>query len=134
MLNEEVDIVIREDEDIEIRRLKDLKVAYRADFDELKQLKSEVQYCQKLVDQCRQRLIQEFDNWYAESFLTGAEGEPQSSRDAGIGSQPGVAPPRGAEMAAIFEDEHEKFDRLQKALLLENPDSASFYNAKMRTQ
>ena len=32
------------------------------------------------------------------------------------------------------EDEQEKFDRLQMALLLENPDSAAFYNAKMRTQ
>ena len=58
MLNEEGDIIISEDEYLEICRLKDLKVAYRSDFDELKQLKSEVQYCQKLVDQCRQRLIQ----------------------------------------------------------------------------
>ena len=32
------------------------------------------------------------------------------------------------------EDEQEKIDRLQMALLLENPDSAAFYNAKMRTQ
>lgn len=58
MLNEEGDIIISEEEYLQICRLKDLKVAYRSDFDELKQLKSEVQYCQKLVDQCRQRLIQ----------------------------------------------------------------------------
>ena len=32
------------------------------------------------------------------------------------------------------EDEQEKFERLQMALLMENPDSAAFYNAKMRTQ
>ena len=31
------------------------------------------------------------------------------------------------------EDEGEKFERLQSQLLLENPDSAAFYNAKMRT-
>ena len=31
---------------------------YRESYDELKTLKAEVQYCQKLVDQCRQRLIQ----------------------------------------------------------------------------
>lgn len=56
--NEDGDIVISEDEFLEIKRLKDLKQAYRTDFDELKNLKAEVQYCQKLVDQCRQRLIQ----------------------------------------------------------------------------
>ena len=33
-----------------------------------------------------------------------------------------------------LEDEQEKIDRLQMELLLENPDSAAFYNAKMRTQ
>lgn len=32
------------------------------------------------------------------------------------------------------EDEGEKFDRLQMELLMNNPDSAAFYNAKMRTQ
>ena len=31
---------------------------YRESYDELKTMKAEVQYCQKLVDQCRQRLIQ----------------------------------------------------------------------------
>lgn len=56
--NEDGDIVISEEEFLEIKRLKDLKQAYRNDFDELKNLKAEVQYCQRLVDQCRQRLIQ----------------------------------------------------------------------------
>jgi len=32
------------------------------------------------------------------------------------------------------EDEQEKFDRLQMELLMNNPDSAAFYNAQMRTQ
>jgi len=58
MYNEEGDIIISEEEYIVIRRLKELKAAYRTDYDELKQLKSEVQYCQRLVDQSRQRLIQ----------------------------------------------------------------------------
>ena len=58
MMNEEGDVIISEDEYLEIKRIKDLKAIYRTDFEELKQLKTEVQYCQKLVDQCRQRLIQ----------------------------------------------------------------------------
>ena len=56
--NEDGDLIITENEYLEIKRLKELKAVYRNDFDEFKNLKSEVQYCQKLVDQCRQRLIQ----------------------------------------------------------------------------
>jgi len=56
--NEDGDVVISEEEFLEIKRLKDLKSTYRTDHDELKNLKAEVQYCQRLVDQCRQRLIQ----------------------------------------------------------------------------
>jgi hypothetical protein len=33
-------------------------------------VKSEVQYCQKLVDQCRQKLLAEFDKWYSICYLT----------------------------------------------------------------
>ena len=33
-----------------------------------------------------------------------------------------------------LEDEQEKFNRLQMSLLLENPDSAAFYNARMQTE
>ena len=56
-LNEDGDLIISEEEYMEIRRLKDLKLAYRAHFDELKNLKSEVMYCQRLVEQTRRRLI-----------------------------------------------------------------------------
>ena len=45
------------------QELKDLKAKYRSGFEEVKAIKSEVQYCQKLVDQCRERLITEFDVW-----------------------------------------------------------------------
>ncbi|XP_053385895.1 kinesin-like protein KIF9 isoform X1 [Mercenaria mercenaria] len=126
--NEDGDIVISEDEFMEIKRLKDLKQTYRNDFDELKNLKAEVQYCQRLVDQCRQRLIQEFDNWYAESFLNQSD-EPQTSVAAGHGIRPGIFIPYNPN---VLEDEQEKFDRLQMELLMNDPESAAFYNAKMR--
>lgn len=32
------------------------------------------------------------------------------------------------------EDEQEKFDRLQMELLMNNPESAAFHNAQMRTE
>ena len=57
MHNDDGDIIITEEEFFEIQKLKDLKVTYRNYFDELKTLKTQVQYCQKLVDQCRQRLL-----------------------------------------------------------------------------
>ena len=58
ILNEDGDIIISEEEFLEIQRLKDLKTNYRTKYDELHNLKSEITYCQKLVDQCRLRLIQ----------------------------------------------------------------------------
>nr|XP_054754258.1 kinesin-like protein KIF9 [Lytechinus pictus] len=123
-VNEEGEMVISEEEFQMIRKLKELKASYRSDYDELRQIKSELQYCQKLVDQCRQRLVTEFDSWYSECFLTTEEG--QSSAAAGVGARPGT-------QYDMPEDEGEKFERLQSELLMENPDSASFYNAKMRT-
>ncbi|KAL3854393.1 hypothetical protein ACJMK2_013664 [Sinanodonta woodiana] len=130
--NEDGDVVIGEDEFVEIKKLKDLKQKYRTDFEDLKMLKAEVQYCQKLVDQCRQRLIQEFDNWYAENFLNQVDEGQQSSMAAGYGIRPGVFIPFNPN--ALPEDEQEKFDRLQTELLMHDPDSAAYYNAKLRTE
>ncbi|XP_046327027.1 kinesin-like protein KIF9 isoform X1 [Haliotis rufescens] len=128
--NEDGDIIISEAEFLEIQVLKELKQKYKTDYDELKRLKAEVQYCQKLVDQCRQRLIQEFDTWYNESFVS--QGDDQhTSVQAGHGVRPGSIIPFNPN--AMPEDEQEKFDRLQMELLMNNPESAAFYNAQMRT-
>lgn len=27
-------------------------------------------YCQKILDQCRQRLVHDFDEWYSETYLS----------------------------------------------------------------
>ncbi|XP_059167044.1 kinesin-like protein KIF9 isoform X2 [Physella acuta] len=129
ILNEDGDIIITEEEFNEIQRLKELKANYRKKYDELHNLKSEVVYCQKLVDQCRLRLIQEFDNWYSESFLGPTE-ENQTSVNAGIGVKQGLTLPV---TSLTTEDEQEKFERLQLELMMNNPESAAYYNAKMRT-
>ncbi|CAD5115830.1 DgyrCDS4768 [Dimorphilus gyrociliatus] len=50
--------IISEEEYNELNRLKGLKNSYKTDFEELKNLKTEVAYCQKQVDLCRQKLIQ----------------------------------------------------------------------------
>ena len=58
MYNDDGDIIISEEEFLEINRLKDLQSSYKTDYEELKNLKKEAQYCQQLVDQCRQKLVQ----------------------------------------------------------------------------
>ncbi|XP_074641971.1 kinesin-like protein KIF9 [Tubulanus polymorphus] len=126
LLNDDGEIIITEEEFLEIKKLKELKHQYKSDYAELKDLKTEVQYCQKLVDQCRQKLIQEFDNWYSESFLDNPD--IQTSAEHGFGTRSGILP------QTMMEDDGEKFDRLQMELMMENPDSVPYYNAKMRTQ
>uniref|UniRef100_A0A2C9KB79 Kinesin-like protein n=1 Tax=Biomphalaria glabrata TaxID=6526 RepID=A0A2C9KB79_BIOGL len=129
LLNEDGDIIISEEEFIEIQHLKDLKIIYRSKYDELHNLKSEVIYCQKLVDQCRLKLIQEFDNWYSESFL-GLNDENQTSLNVGLGAKLGVTLPI---TSIADEDEQEKFERMQMEMMMNNPESAAYYNAKIKT-
>lgn len=130
-VNEDGETVIDEEEFLLISQLKKLKQQYRIDYEEMRNVKSEVEYCQKLVDQCRQRLVQEFDAWYSDSFLGGPV---TTSASVGFGTRPGIHPPARLQLTtrqANLEDEQEKFDRLQQQVLMENPDSAAFYNAKL---
>ena len=113
---DEGQVVIDEDEYELLRKVKDLKLRYRRNYEDLLKTKSEVTYCEKLVNQCRHQLVTEFDNWYSESFL-GADDESK------IGGE-----------VQVPEDEQEKFDRLQLELLMEHPDSVPYYNAKMQTE
>ena len=57
-LNETGETIIDEEEYEFIAKLQELKGTYRADFDQWKTLKSEINYCQNLVHQCQNRLLQ----------------------------------------------------------------------------
>ena len=119
-------VVIDEEEFELVVQMKGLKARYRGDYQELQHTKSEIAYCEKLISQCRQRLITEFDIWYSESFL--GPDDQLSSLAKGVkkvtlGREP-----------VVPEDEQEKFDRLQLELLMEHPDSVPYYNAKMQTE
>ena len=57
-LSETGETVIDEEEFGLIKRLQDLKSRYRDDFEKWRELKAEIVYCQNLIEQCRQRLIQ----------------------------------------------------------------------------
>lgn len=56
-MNEEGETVIDEEEFDLIMKLKELKACYRSNYDELRNTKAEDQYCQRLVEQCRSRLL-----------------------------------------------------------------------------
>jgi kinesin family protein 6/9 len=58
MYTEEGELIISEEEFVEIKKLRQLKEAYKTDFSNLKDLKSQIHYCHKMVDLTRQRLIQ----------------------------------------------------------------------------
>nr|XP_033787756.1 kinesin-like protein KIF9 isoform X2 [Geotrypetes seraphini] len=120
--------IIDEEEFILIVKLKDLKKQYRSDYDELQDLNAEVQYCQRLVDQCRQRLLTEFDIWYNESFLIPEE--TQIILKGGGSIRPGMMPI--SKITTLGEDDQDRFEHLQQTLTLDNPSTLSFYNAKMK--
>uniref|UniRef100_H2ZA26 Kinesin-like protein n=1 Tax=Ciona savignyi TaxID=51511 RepID=H2ZA26_CIOSA len=126
------DTVIDEEEFQLITQLKNLKQTYRHDYDELRNVKSEIEYCQKLVKQCTQRLVMEFDNWYNESYMQGHGGNTLNWSIPKPGSQ---HPPRLqlTNLPLGSEDEQDKFQRLQERMV-EDQEEMSFQNARMRVQ
>ncbi|XP_044194922.1 kinesin-like protein KIF9 isoform X1 [Thunnus albacares] len=99
-------------------QLRELKAHYRQRYEALRDIKAEVNYCQHLVDQCRLRLLSEFENWYKKSFLL-TEEELNVNLD---------------KTEAQEEDGQQCLERLQFELLAEDPSAESFCNARYRTQ
>ncbi|NXS72925.1 KIF9 protein, partial [Pandion haliaetus] len=128
-VDEKGQIIIDEQEFLLIMKLKDLREEYRSGYSELQDLKAEIQYCQHLVDQCRNKLISEFEIWYSESFLI-----PKDVREAlkpGGNIRPGMIPIN--RVMCLEEDEQDRFERMQETTLPACPASVSFYKAKMKT-
>ncbi|KAM4821142.1 kinesin-like protein KIF9 isoform 2-T3 [Thomomys bottae] len=121
--------IIDEEEFLLIVKLKDLKKQYRHEYQELRDLRAEVQYCQHLVDQCRHRLLTEFDIWYNESFIIPED--MQVALKLGGSIRPGMVPAN--RIVSLGEDDQDKFSQLQQTVLPDGPESISFYNAKART-
>ncbi|KAM8810445.1 kinesin-like protein KIF9 [Eudromia elegans] len=121
-------IIIDEEEFLLIMKLKDLKKEYRSDYAELQDLKAEIQYCQQLVDQCRNKLVSEFEIWYNESFLIPKD--VQDTLKPGGNIRPGMIPIN--RVMCLEQDAQDGFERMQEATLPACPDSLSFYNARMK--
>ncbi|KAF1633200.1 Kinesin-like protein KIF9, partial [Eudyptes filholi] len=128
-VDEKGQTIIDEEEFLLIVKLKDLKEEYRSGYAELQDLKAEIQYCQHLVDQCRNKLISEFEVWYSESFLI-PKGVQEALKPGG-NIRPGMIPMN--RVMCLEEDEQERFERMQETTLPACPASVSFYKAKMKT-
>ncbi|KAM4027143.1 kinesin-like protein KIF9 isoform 2-T2 [Anomaloglossus baeobatrachus] len=128
-ISEEGQVIIDEQEFGLICRLKDLKKQYRADYDQLQDLKAEVQYCQKLVDQCRRRLLTEFEVWYNESFVIPED--VQNSVKVSSPLRPSMIPVH--KLLSLGEDDQERCEKLQQELLMQPPGSLPFNNARIKT-
>ncbi|KAM8967191.1 kinesin-like protein KIF9 [Pelodytes ibericus] len=129
-IGDEGQVIIDEKEFMMVIRLKDLKKQYRADYEELQDLRAEVQYCQKLVDQCRQRLLTEFEVWYNESFIVPEDLQDSMTLVGRI--RPGLIPTD--KLLSLGEDEQEKYDKLQRELLMEVPGALPFHSAQNKIQ
>ncbi|NWR54827.1 KIF9 protein, partial [Bucorvus abyssinicus] len=128
-VDEEGQTIIDEKEFLLIIKLKDLKEEYRSGYAELQDLRAEIQYCQHLVDQCRNKLISEFEIWYSESFLIPKDVREALKPHGNI--RPGMIPIN--RVTCLEEDEQERFERMQEMTLPACPASVSFYRAKMRS-
>jgi len=120
--------VYEEEEFKLLTELKELKKEYKENHGELKSVQSDISYCQKLVDQARQRLVQEFDMWYLESFVQlGDQTRPSTTTAPLTAMAPSPSP-------QTVEDNQEKFERLQLELMMENPESIPYLNAKKKME
>ncbi|XP_030349420.1 kinesin-like protein KIF9 isoform X2 [Strigops habroptila] len=128
-VDEKGHIIIDEKEFLLIVKLKELKEEYRSSYAELQDLKAEIEYCQDLVNKCRNRLISEFKIWYNESFLIPKD--VQEALKPGGNIRPGMIPIN--RVMCLEEDVQERFERMQETVLPACPASVPFYKAKMRT-
>ena len=108
-----------------ITSISDLKSMYREKYQALQNLRSDICYCDKIVNQCRQRLLVEFNAWYADCFMPVEEIQDKNEDTESLKEE---------KIVRTVEDEQERFDRLQMELLMENPESVPFYNAKLQTE
>lgn len=74
--------IIDEDELAKLREIKDLKRDYRELYKELKELKNAISFSQQGIDNAKQRLVTDFEQWYDETFEDQASPIKESKSNA----------------------------------------------------
>lgn len=117
--------ILDEDEYELLCKLSSFKKTYRENYELLQHVSSDIAYCENLVKQCRKKLLLDFDTWYTASFRVKEQADVGDSASVKSGTKVVFHPK---------EDDSEKFDKIQKQLLMNNPESVAFYNARIQTE
>ncbi|UJR10395.1 hypothetical protein I4U23_014598 [Adineta vaga] len=123
--NESGETIIDEEEFELIAKLQELKGTYRTDYEQWKNLQSEISYCQNLLNQCQNRLLQEFDIWFNECYLNG------NTNTTGVDDI--TSSIKSNNEYQVYDDAAERFQRMQKEILLADLDSMPFRQAQINT-
>jgi kinesin family protein 6/9 len=89
MVDDNGDIMKTEEEVGIQHEINRLKVQYQIQYNELKELKSEIERIQRLLEQCRQRLQKDFEKWMMVMVNQGQKSEKaalNSSQTTGVSS------------------------------------------------
>jgi len=117
--------IIDEEEFKAITRMREAKKSYRDAYEQLKSIQTEVDTVSRMTEQCRQRLISDFEIWFANTFVHDPSNNspPVNEKHSTISST----------IAANGEDAmdfQEKFDQLgYEKVVQADPDAAAFYSA-----
>lgn len=94
---------------------------YRDAFENLKAVKAEVDYLDRLVEQSRTKLLTAFEDWFALTYAPPADDTAAATGARGLGDDDETR----------YMDDQERFDRMEaERIMNENPDSLAFYNAR----
>lgn len=105
---QEPDEIIDEEELNKLKNMKELKRQYRDCYNELKDFKSEAVFQQNAIDSGKTQLVNDFEQWYFETFQDANEKAAQKTSSqnmlASSGSSPNkknLSPKRGSKAAGV---------------------------------
>ncbi|KAL3152339.1 hypothetical protein ABBQ32_001403 [Trebouxia sp. C0010 RCD-2024] len=104
---------------------KELKGLYREQYSELQMVKAEADYTQKLVEQCMQELVMDFQEWCSATFAV----QPVEEYNAGVLEDPGL------DALAVTQEPQLVSSKSKMQIELSSPDPAdeeavAYYNAQ----
>lgn len=115
--------MIDEEEYALIKNLKDLKQQYRDSFERHKSLKIDVIQIEHLMQQCKTRLVQAFEDWFHQKY--GSVDRPAKQQGSPARSA------RGGQDAGERYDPQEQFDLMEaERLETQHPDALAYHKAR----
>ncbi|KAI6653657.1 Kinesin-like protein KIF9 [Oopsacas minuta] len=125
-LHERRETVLEQEEFENIHRLTELKGKYKELMNQIQVVRPQTEHCQVMVDQSRQKMLNEFETWYLQIFPL--QNNTMVESDTVSTEQP------TKQSKATDEYELERFERLKDEINRNNPESTAFYDAMYKTQ